>query len=309
MKKFKVFIDGQSGTTGLQVTQRLQTHEDIQLLSIDSADRKNPVAKKKLIYESDLTILCLPDHAIKESVQIALEAGTRIIDAGSLNRVRNGWTYGLPEITPIQRKVIKNSRLVANPGCYATGAILILKPLISKGFLKASSSISIFGVSGYSGGGKPMVEHYNETASPPAFSLYGLPLNHKHIPEIQKWSELKTRPIFIPSVVNCDQGMEVIITLDSTQLTLSPPDLKALLTSYYKSEDLIRVIDDLGSSSFLHIEGLKNSCYCEISFSEQDGQYLIVARLDNLGKGASGAAVQNLNIMLDLPEHTSIHLP
>lgn len=309
MKKYKVFIDGQAGTTGLQVTQRLNNHEDIQIIEIDPADRKNAAAKKKLMQESDLTLLCLPDAAVEESVKIAQEANTRIIDASSANRVKPGWVYGLPELSKEQRSLIKNARQVSNPGCYATGAVLLLKPLVETGFLSPESVVNIFGLSGYTGGGNKLVSAYEDGAEPPSASaLYGLKLDHKHISEIQKWSSLKARPIFLPNVVNCDQGMQVIIPIDVHQLLKPIDDMAQLLKSYYENESLVRVHDDLSSSTFLNIEGLKNTGFCDIYFEQRDTQYVLVSKLDNLGKGASGAAVQNLNIMLGLPESTAVHL-
>ncbi|MES9897659.1 MAG: N-acetyl-gamma-glutamyl-phosphate reductase [Sedimenticola sp.] len=309
MKRYKVFIDGQSGTTGLQVTQRLSQHEDIKILEIASEDRKKPEAKKTLMKESNVALLCLPDKAVDDSIQLAAEANTRVIDASSVNRVKDGWVYGLPELSSEQRNDIKNARQVANPGCYATGAILILKPLIASGFLNPAEAINVFGASGYTGGGNAMVAHYEQSPLPSAFSLYGLTLNHKQIPEIQKWSGLEHRPIFLPSVVNHDQGMHVIIPIDAIQCKQPTFNILELLSSYYENEALVRVRDDLTQSTFLHIEGLKNSCYCDIYFEQKNDQYLFVSKLDNLGKGASGAAVQNLNIMLGLPETLGVHLP
>ena len=233
MKKYKIFIDGQSGTTGIQVSDRLTNHDDISILKIDPDDRKNPNAKKLLMKESDVTLLCLPDGAVADSVQLAKESGTRIIDASSVNRVNSGWTYGLPELDKNQRVLIRNSSLVSNPGCFATGAILLLKPLISGGFLNPNACVKIFGASGFSGGGSSMIENYTKSENPSAFSLYGLSLNHKHIPEIEMWSSLKTRPMFLPSVVNRDQGMEVIIPISCDQLNKPISDLNHILSRYY----------------------------------------------------------------------------
>jgi|SRR5690554_486591 len=308
MKKYKIFIDGQSGTTGLQVTERLKKHEDVSILEIDPKDRKNPNVKKKLMKESDITLLCLPDFAVMESVELAKISNARVIDASSVNRTNINWTYGLPELDLLQRNKIKESNFVSNPGCYATGAILLIKPLIETGFIAPDSDIKIFGASGYTGGGNAMAESYENSESPSAFSLYGMNLNHKHIPEIEMWSGLKSRPMFLPSVVNTDQGMEVIIPLNKSQFGNSISDLGDLFANYYKGEKLIRLSSDLIDRPFLHIEGLKNTCYCDLYFEQQDDQCLLVSKLDNLGKGASGAAVQNLNIMLGLPEHIAIHL-
>lgn len=308
MKKFKIFIDGQSGTTGMQITERLNQHEDIQLLIISEEDRKNREAKKKLMKESDLTILCLPDHAIQEAVEIATDVRTRIIDASSVNRVKEGWVYGLPELTSKQRDLIKNASKLANPGCYATGAILMLRPLIESRILDADSPINLFGISGYTGGGSKMAESYQNETSPSAFSLYSLSLAHKHIPEIKQWSMLENAPFFIPSVVNCDQGMLVIIPLNNNSLKLDSSNIYKILEENYQSESLIRVYDGLNNDDYLDISGLKNTSFCDIYIARGELNTMLVAKLDNLGKGASGAAVQNLNIMLGLPETKAVHL-
>lgn len=308
MKTYKVFIDGQAGTTGLQVSSRLKNHDQIQLLLIDPNDRKDLSKKKLLMKESDLTLLCLPDHAVDESVDLANQVGTRVVDASSCNRVNSNWVYGLPELHPKQRDLIRNANRVANPGCYATGAILILRPLISEGILNPSAPISIFGSSGYTGGGNALISEFENTPSPPPHLLYGLTLSHKHIPEIQQWSNLSSRPIFVPSVVNIAQGMFVIIPIDKQCLLRPIESAIEVFTKYYFGEELIRIKSLADVDKFLTIDGTQNNSFCDIYIGQNDNQYLFISKLDNLGKGASGAAVQNINLMLNLPEYTGVHL-
>lgn len=309
-KKYSVFIDGQSGTTGLQLFDRLKNHEHIELLHIAPEDRKNRAAKEALYKQADLVFLCLPDAAAKEAAQIALETNTRVIDASSVHRCVDGWVYGLPELNKTQREKIKTAQRVANPGCYATGALLILKPLVEKGVIKADTRVHINGISGYSGGGKEMISNYQESEQPPGFALYGVNFQHKHIPEVQKWSGLAHRPTFFPSVVNCEQGMQVLIAFDQDELNASTDSLAQLMADYYTGETYVRVTQtsDVQGRDFQYIEGLANTNYCDITVfaSQEYNQVLFLAKLDNLGKGASGAAVQNMNVMLGLPESMNV---
>ncbi len=309
-EKYKIFIDGQAGTTGLQVAERLKNHPDVAILEIAPEDRKNASVKEGLMRQSDITILCLPDAAVAEAVALADSAGARVIDASSVNRCHPDWVYGLPELESGQREKIRGASRVANPGCYATGAVLLTKPLVSANLLKSDAVVHIQGVSGYSGGGTGMIDSYEKGESDSGFGLYGLGFNHKHIPEIHKWSGLQERPIFFPGVVKSRQGMHVLITLDDSMLSSSGSNIKDVFSRYYEGDQFVRVTDLDSSDKFCYLEGLNNSNYCDIHIfrSEEFSQTLLVAKLDNLGKGAGGAAVQNMNVMLGLPETTAVDL-
>lgn len=311
-KKYTVFIDGQAGTTGLQIYDRLKNHERITLLEIAPDNRKNQAVKERLIAQADLTFLCLPDNAAIDAAKIVERVNSRVIDASSAHRCNSRWVYGLPELDPQQRDHITRAQRVANPGCYATGAILLLRPLISAGIIKADSAIHISGLSGYSGGGKAMIDSYEKKTNPPGFALYGLDLAHKHIPEIYKWSGLSHRPTFFPGVVNCRQGMQVWIALNQSGLSRSVASITTVLEKYYANEKFVR-FDTSGlkyNKQFEYIEGLANTNYCDISVysAKEHEQVLLLAKLDNLGKGASGAAVQNMNIMLGMPEYLGVQV-
>ncbi len=304
---YKVFIDGQAGTTGLQIHERLKNHDQIEVLSIAPEDRKDSEKKKLLMKEADVTFLCLPDEAAKEAVELAKDVSCRIIDASSAHRCAEGWVYGLPELNATQREAIKSAQFVANPGCYATGALLLLAPLLQNEMLSPDHHVSITGVSGYSGGGNGLIAQYEEQDDPSSFGVYGLDLNHKHIPEILKWSGLTHKPTFVPAVANIKQGMFVYFTLDQDALLKPITSVPEIYQTAYQNEKVVR-FDETSLNypeRFKYIEGIQNQNLCEIScFPSADGaQALVLAKLDNLGKGASGAAVQNMNIMLSLPEH------
>lgn len=313
-QSFKVFIDGEAGTTGLQIRQRLDQHPNISVVSIDHEKRKDLATKKALLSSVDVCVLCLPDDAAKEAALLCQEMGVRVLDASSAHRTDSNWVYGLPEISPNQRNEIKQAQLVSNPGCYATGANVLLKPLTEAGLIPDDYLISINAVSGYSGGGKQMIESYeDEQSNSPTFGLYGLGFQHKHTPEIQQWSGIKRRPVFIPSVSAYDQGMLVHIILDHHALNIDNSDvIHQTIENYYKNETLIGVealnyIDE-DSSPFLTPHGIsgKNSCNVYCYGNPEFSQTMLVAKLDNLGKGASGACVQNLNIMLGLEESIAV---
>lgn len=305
--KARVFIDGEAGTTGLEIRERLAGVNAVDVKSIDPALRKDRRARAEMMRDVDLVVLCLPDAAAKEAVEIADELqadAPKIIDASTAHRVAPGWVYGFAELTPDQPDAIRSADRVANPGCYPTGAIALLRPLVEAGVIAPDYPITVNAVSGYSGGGRGMIEAY-EAGTAPSFELYGLGFEHKHIPELTKYSGLSRQPIFVPSVGNFRQGMLVSIPLHLETLTGKPSlaDIETMLSDYYKSAGLVEVVTGAaGKTARLEAEALNATDKLELFvFGKPDlNQAVLVARLDNLGKGAAGAAVQNVKLMLGL---------
>ena len=324
MKK-NIFVDGQAGTTGLQILSRLKAREDLNLIKINDKDRKNIEIKKSILNDADVVILCLPDIAAKESVSLVSNDAVKIIDASTAHRTDPNWVYGLPELNKNQRELIKNSKRVSNPGCYPTGFLLALTPLISLGILPKTHPVSVHAVSGFSGGGKKMIELYQkEYISSPnnkyASRPYALNMDHKHLPEMQKYSGLHSTPIFSPSVATFERGMLVTIPLHGKSINKQKlsesvtnqindsvaEQLYNFLLDYYKDEKFIQVHPPSSTQNlqdgFLSPLACNGTNRVDLFVFGDNERIQIIARLDNLGKGASGATIQNLNVMIGVEE-------
>ncbi len=309
---YQVFIDGEVGTTGLQIRQRLAARTDLVVASLPEDRRKDPAARAEMINSVDAVILCLPDDASREAVGMIQNDQVRVIDASTAFRTTPGWTYGFAEMSAVQRQAVATSKRVSNPGCFPTGFIALIRPLIEAGLVPADWPVTVSAVSGYSGGGKPMIAEFEDETSDSftsaAYRIYAMGLEHKHVPEMQLYSGLTGRPLFSPSVGRYAQGMIVEVPLQLWAMTTLPQvsQLYEVLSLAYAGSRFVEVasLAEAASIKTLDPEGLNgtNRLKLFVFGNEASGQARLVALLDNLGKGASGAAVQNLNLMLGLDE-------
>jgi N-acetyl-gamma-glutamyl-phosphate reductase len=306
-----VFIDGAAGTTGLEIRERLKGRKEIDLLLLDEQLRKNSVKRRQAINAADFVILCLPDDAAREAVEMVTNTATRIIDASTAHRVADGWAYGFAELEPSQAAAIAAAARVSNPGCYPTGFLALVRPLIRAGLIPVDYPLSVNATSGYSGGGRSMIEEFEAKGEPTAFRNYALGLAHKHVPEMQKHARIEHPPIFMPSVARTYRGMIVEVPLPLHALPRKP-SLQAIETALreaYKDSPVVRVRDG-DETALVTIEEEANSdrLSLRVCGNAERGQARLIATLDNLGKGAAGAAVQNLNIMAGLDQAAGLVL-
>lgn len=311
--KPKVYIDGKDGTTGLQIYERLGQRGDIRLLLIDEEKRKDAVERKKLLNAADLVFLCLPDAAAEEAVSLIENPSTRVIDASSAHRTAEGWTYGFAELGAAQRAAIAASGRVANPGCHATGFLSSCTPLVRMGILPGDYPVTVYSLTGYSGGGKKMISQYEAAEKPEELyspRIYGLSLRHKHLPEMQKIAGLDFPPVFNPVVDDYYKGMATTILLQNRLLrgTPSAEEICARLAEFYAGQKLIRVMPFGAQGGLLAANALAGRDTLELAVCGNADQTMVTARFDNLGKGASGAAVQNMNLMLGFDETAGLNL-
>ena len=304
----QVFVDGQEGTTGLQINDYLAKRTDIEVLKIDADKRKDTAERKRLINASDITFLCLPDDAAREAVTLVDNPNTCIIDASTAHRVNPAWTFGLPEMARDQRAKIRHATRISNPGCHATAFILAVKPLVACGLLPADAQVAANSITGYSGGGKKMIEHYRGPQRIDAPRPYALGMVHKHLPEMAAYTGLANLPMFEPIVGPYYKGLAVTVYLPARQLArkATPADVRQILADYYAGEAFIRVAPvDLEANTdggFFDVEGSNDTNRVDLFVFGNEERTVVIARLDNLGKGASGAAVQSMNIHLGVEE-------
>jgi N-acetyl-gamma-glutamyl-phosphate reductase len=313
MKKPKVYIDGKEGTTGLQIYERLGGREDIELLLIDEDKRKDTEERRKFLNEADLVFLCLPDAAAEEAVGLIENPDTRVIDASTAHRTAEGWVYGFAELLPGQKQRIKYAKRVANPGCHATGFLSAAAPLVELGVLPRDYPLTCYSLTGYSGGGKKMIAEYEDpdrNALLDAPAPYAIGLRHKHLPEMQRLAGLEYPPVFLPVLGDIYKGMTTCIMLQNRLLKGEPTaaDICDMLTGYYDGQRLVRVRPFEDAPARLYTSAMAGKDALELVVSGHEGQTLITAQFDNLGKGASGAAVQNMNIMLGFDETTGLNV-
>ncbi len=306
---YKVYIDGQVGTTGLQLRQKLQNHTEVEILLISEELRKDEAERKRLMNEADVVFLCLPDDAAREAVKLVENPNTCVIDASTAHRVDPNWTYGFPELSPAYREAIQHSKRIANPGCHATGFIAAVYPLVELGIISPDYPLTAHSLTGYSGGGKAMIADYEDEGRPVLFDSprqYGLSQKHKHLPEMQHVTGIDAPPVFCPIVADYYSGMATCIPLISSlfKKKVTKAELFALLKDYYKDAALIDVAEE--ETNFLAANPLSDTNRLTLYVQGNDERMTLTCVFDNLGKGASGAAVQNMNIVLGLDETTGL---
>lgn len=305
----KVFIDGSAGTTGLRIYERLGERSDLELIILTGDKRKDLTARAEALNSADIAFLCLPDDAAREAVTLIENDKTVVIDTSTAHRTADGWAYGFPELTG-QREIVKNSKRIANPGCHASGFISLVKPLTEKGILPSDAIISAFSLTGYSGGGKKMIADYETEENKEkllAPRSYGLSQTHKHLPEMSKICCLNKLPLFTPIVSSYYSGMEVVITLPKEQINGTISDIKNIYSSYYNG-GIVKYCENADESGFLSASKMSGRDDMEISVFGNEDRIMLVSRFDNLGKGASGAAIQNMNIVLGLSDSTGLNI-
>lgn len=305
----KVFIDGSAGTTGLRIYDRLAKRKDISLMTLSDEHRKDINYRKEALNSSDISFLCLPDAAAVEAVSLIENENTVVIDTSTAHRTNPKWAYGFPELSSLREK-IKNSKRIANPGCHASGFIALVRPLVEHGIISADCELSAFSVTGYSGGGKKMIAEYeadelDELLTAPR--MYGLSQMHKHLPEMVKTAMINTSPVFCPIVSDFYSGMEVTVPLFASQINGCVDDIKKIYSDYYNTE-IVRYCDFSDENGFLSAAALSGKDSMQLSVFGNDERVTLCARYDNLGKGASGAAIQNMNIVLGVDETTGLSL-
>jgi N-acetyl-gamma-glutamyl-phosphate reductase len=310
MKKHLVFVDGQEGTTGLRIHEYLAARSDIEVLRIDADKRKDAAERARLLNAADVAFLCLPDAAAKEAVAMVIHPNTCVIDASTAHRVAPGWAFGIPELAPGQREALRRAKRIANPGCHSTAFIALLRPLVDAGIVARDLAVTATSITGYSGGGKKMIGEYRAAGNPQleAPRPYGLKLGHKHVPEMMAYSGLTTKPVFMPIVGNFYKGLAVSVPLHLSQLKPGS-DAAALVRAFeqhYAGERFIRVMPlsdpAITEPSFFDVQGANDSNRIDLFVFADAGQAILIAREDNLGKGASGAAVQCMNLHLGCDE-------
>ena len=303
MKRYRVFIDGAAGTTGLRIRERLAVREDLELLTLDESLRKDPTARSARMKEADAVFLCLPDAAAREAVDLSQNPGTVVIDTSTAHRTAPGWVYGFPEL-PGAHEAIAQSKRIANPGCHASGFVALVAPLVRAGVISPEAMLTCFSLTGYSGGGKQMIADY-ESADRSAWlqspRQYGLGQTHKHLPEMNAYTGLTCPPVFCPVVADYYAGMEVTVPLFAQMAKGGADAIRALYREIY-ANGVIRYADSADESGFLAANAFAGSDRMQVTVAGNDERILLIARFDNLGKGASGAAIQNMNLALGLPE-------
>ena len=305
----KVFIDGSAGTTGLRIADRLAQRQDLELLILPDDIRKDPSARRDALFASDVAFLCLPDDAAKESVALAVGSKVKIIDTSTAHRTCDSWAYGFAELTGNRAKIETATR-IANPGCHASGFIALVAPLVEQGLLSAGAKLSCFSLTGYSGGGKKMIAQYddpNRSVLYDAPRQYALGQTHKHLPEMMKICSLENAPVFCPIVADFYSGMEVTVPLFGSDLKGTIEDIRSLYADYYKT-GLVRYSDSPDADGLLSAGAYAGRDDMQVSVAGNAERIILTSRFDNLGKGASGAAIQNMNISLGLPEDTGLNI-